>query len=92
MAPRKVLKISGEWATSLDFHVPWPMKGSMEGLVMDLLCLKKTSGGGGLQHLGVIFWGESIHKGSIKTYNMPFLFILSDYYRLLTACSQAAAN
>lgn len=67
MAPRKVLKISGEWATSLDFHVPWPMKGSMEGLVMDLLCMKKTSGGGGLQHLGVDFClGGEYSQGEYK--------------------------
>ena len=63
MAPRKVLKISGEWATSLDFHVPWPMKGSMEGLVMDLLCMKKTSGGGGL----ATFRGRFLFRGGVFT-------------------------
>lgn len=43
------------------------MKGSMEGLVMDLLCMKKTSGGGGLQHLGVDFClGGEYSQGEYK--------------------------
>ena len=60
----------------------------MEGLVEELLCLKKTSGGGGLQYVGGRFVLKSIHKGNIKHITCHFCL----YFRLLTACSQATVN